>query len=563
MKLNTLLMLTLVVFVVTSCGTKKASEETLENNYQGCINIPEETFPMCEDYVNERLAIFAPFELKSDLSHLTDNERKIVNILWDVADIMDDLYWKQTIGQRDKFLNSIQDPNTKAFAKIMYGPWDRLNDNISFIDPFMEKPKGANFYPVDMTVEEFEKLNDPNKRSGYTLIRRDDNGNLKVVWYHDAYKSQLEKASELMRQAAAYADDPGLKNYLESRAEALVTSDYQPSDFAWMQMQNANIDFVVGPIENYEDALFGYKCAFESFILIKDPDWSAKLSKYSKMLPDLQKRLPVVEKYKSEMPGTDSDINVYDAIYYRGDCNAGSKTIAINLPNDEEVHKTIGSRKLQLKNSMKAKFDKIVVPISEIILDESQLQHVKFDAFFENVTFHEVGHGMGVKSLVNDPNATVRDALKEQYSAIEEAKADIMGLYLVSQLYEMGEYPEKDLTDNYVTFFTGIFRSTRFGAASAHGKANMMVFNKLEQLGAFTRNEKTGKYTVHFEKMKTAVSEILSLILILQGDGNYDGTKRLIQEEGIVKPVLQSDLDRINEASIPVDIVFTQGKHLF
>ncbi|MDL2239560.1 Zn-dependent hydrolase, partial [Bacteroidales bacterium OttesenSCG-928-L14] len=519
--------------------------------------------PMCEDYVNERLAIFAPFELTSDLSHLTDNERKIIDILWNVADIMEDLYWKQTIGQRDKFLNSILDPNTKEFAKIMYGPWDRLNDNISFIDPFMEKPKGANFYPVDMTVEEFEKFDCPDKRSGYTIIRRDENGNLKSVWYHEAYKSQLEKASALLREAATYADDSGLKNYLEARAEALVTSNYQPSDFAWMKMQNANIDFVVGPIENYEDALFGYKCAFESFILVKDPVWSAKLSKYSKMLPDLQKRLPVSEAYKSEMPGTDSDINVYDAIYYRGDCNAGSKTIAINLPNDEEVHKTYGSRKLQLKNSMKAKFDKIVVPISGVILDESQLKHVKFDAFFENVTFHEVGHGMGIKSLVSDPNSTVRDALKEQYSALEEAKADIMGLWLVSQLYEMGEYPEKDLMDNYVTFFTGIFRSCRFGAASAHGKANMMTFNYLEKHGAFTRDNKTGKYTVHFDNMKDAVSSFLALILHLQGDGNYETTKQMIKDDGVIKPVLQADIDIINDANIPVDIVFTQGKQLF
>jgi len=555
-------MLTLIGFIAVSCGTKATNEEIAENNYPGCITIPAESFPMCEDYVNERLAIFAPFELTSDLSHLSDNERKIVDIFWSVADIMEDLYWKQTIGQRDKFLGSIADPNTMAFAKINYGPWDRLNGNISFIDQILEKPAGANFYPLDMSVEEFEKFDCANKTSGYTLIRRDENGQLKSVWYHEAYKSQLQKASDLLLQAAALADDAGLKKYLTLRAEALTTSNYQPSDFAWMEMQNSNIDFVVGPIENYEDALFGYKCAFESFILIKDPDWSAKLSKFSKMLPDLQERLPVAAEYKSEVPGSQSDINVYDAIYYRGDCNAGSKTIAINLPNDEEVHKAFGSRKLQLKNSMKAKFDKIMIPIAAVILDESQLKHVKFDAFFENTTFHEVGHGMGIKTVLGTEN-TVRDALKEQYSALEEAKADIMGLFLVAQLYEMGEFAEKDLMDNYVTFFSGIFRSSRFGAASAHGKANMMTFNYFEQQGAFTRDAKTGKYTVHFDNMTKAISSYLALILHLQGDGNYDETKRLIQTEGIVKPQLQADIDLINEANIPVDIVFTQGKHLF
>ncbi|MCK9303691.1 MAG: Zn-dependent hydrolase [Bacteroidales bacterium] len=548
--------------VVTGCGNKSVDEEAAENSYKGCINIPEESYPMCEDHVNERLATFAPFELKSDLSHLTDNERKIIDILWEVADIMEDLYWKQTIGNRDAFLNSIQDGNTKKFAEINYGPWDRLDDNISFIDLIYQKPLGANFYPVDMTKEEFEAFECPDKTSGYTLIRRDENGKLKCVWYQDAYKSQLQKAANLMKEAAKYADDKGLRNYLTLRADALITSNYQPSDFAWMEMQNANIDFVVGPIENYEDALFGYKCAFESFILVKDLDWSAKLSKFSAMLPALQQSLPVDDIYKKEVPGSKADINVYDAIYYKGDCNAGSKTIAINLPNDEEVHLKYGSRKLQLKNSMQAKFDKIVMPIANVILDESQLQHVKFDAFFENTTFHEVGHAMGIKNTI-DGTQTVREALKEQYSSLEEAKADIMGLYLVSKLYEQGEITSGELMDNFVTFFVGIFRSSRFGAASAHGKANMMRFNYFEQQGAFSRNAETGKYTVNFDKMYAAMISSIQQILTLQGNGDYEATKNLIMTEGVVRPQLQADLDRINEANIPVDIVFSQGKQLY
>jgi Peptidase family M49. len=555
------LLLIAMTFIFMSCN-KPLTEDQVEAKNPGILSLGETSVAADQAYVDERVQIFAPFELKADLSHLTDNERKIIDLLWGAADIMEDLFWKQAIGQRDDFLNSIADENTKKLVIINYGPWDRLANNKPFIEGIGTKPEGANFYPLDMTKEEFEAFDDPNKTSGYTLIRRDEEGKLKSVWYHEAYKPQLQKAADLMKEAATYADDPGLKRYLELRADALMTSDYQPSDFAWMEMQNANIDFVVGPIESYEDLLYGYKCAFESFILIKDNERSAQLAKFSAMLPELQANLPVSADYKKDVPGTQSDMNVYEAIYYRGDCNAGSKTIAINLPNDEEVHQKFGSRKLQLTNSMQAKFEKIVVPIAEVILDENQLQHVKFNAFFENTTFHEVAHGMGIKSTI-DGKQTVREALKEQYMAIEEAKADIMGLYLVSELYKKGELTEGEMKDNFTTSFVGIFRSSRFGAASAHGKSNMMQFNYFEKAGAFTRNAETGKYTINYDKMYDAMKNFMILILHLQGDGNYEVTKQFIENEGVVKPLLQQDLDRINASGIPVDIMFTQGKQLY
>ena len=514
--------------------------------------------PADQAVVDERVAIFAPFDLTADISHLSDKEKQILSICFDVADIMEDLYWKQTIGNRDNFLNNIADPNTKKLATIHYGPWDRLNGNKSFIAEVGPKPKGANFYPADMTAEEFDALQDESKTSLYTLLRRDAEGNLITVPYSVAYKAELTKASDMLKEAAALAENAGLKKYLELRAEALITDDYQPSDFAWMEMQDANIDFVVGPIENYEDALYGYKAAFESFVLIKDLDWSAKLAKFSSMLPDLQAGLPVDADYKKDVPGSKADMNAYDVVYYRGDCNAGSKTIAINLPNDEEVHVKFGSRKLQLKNAMKAKFDKILVPISDMLIDPAQRKYIKFNAFFENTMFHEVGHAMGIKTTV-DGSQTVREALKEQYSAIEEGKADIMGLYLVTKLYEMGELTQGEVMDNYVTFFAGIFRSSRFGAASSHGKANMMRMNYFEETGAYTRNE-DGTYTVNFEEMQAAMVSLMQKILKLQGDGDYEAAKAWVVKDGIIKPQLQSDLDRLGDANIPVDITFNQGK---
>ncbi len=530
------------------------------NNQESQNLLPQDQAfePADQAVVDERVAIFAPFELTADISHLSENEKQILSICFDVADIMEDLYWKQTIGNRDNFLDNIADPNTKKLATIHYGPWDRLNGNKPFIKGIGEKPKGANFYPPNMTKEEFDALADASKTSLYTLIRRDNNGALTSIPYSVAYKDELTKASNMLKEAAALAENAGLKKYLELRAEALITDDYQPSDFAWMEMQDANIDFVVGPIENYEDALYGYKAAFESFVLIKDLDWSAKLAKFSSMLPGLQAGLPIEDEYKKEVPGSKADMNAYDVVYYRGDCNAGSKTIAINLPNDEEVHVKFGSRKLQLKNAMKAKFDKILVPISDVLIDPAQRKYIKFNAFFENTMFHEVGHAMGIKTTL-DGKQTVREALKEQYSAIEEGKADIMGLYLVTKLYEMGEITEGEVMDNYVTFFAGIFRSSRFGAASSHGKANMMRMNYFAETGAYTRNE-DGTYTVNFDEMHDAMISLMQKILHVQGDGDYDAAKEWVKKDGIIKPQLQADLDRLGDANIPVDITFNQGK---
>ncbi|PKP02286.1 MAG: Zn-dependent hydrolase [Bacteroidetes bacterium HGW-Bacteroidetes-9] len=557
-KVMSLLSVVSMLVIAAGCGKTTKSEEEMENANQGVIPAGTELTADPGTDMAQRLSIYAPFTLTTDISHLSDKEKQLLPLLFEAAGLMEEIYWQQTIGNKEAFLSRISDETTRKFAEINYGPWDRLNGNKPFLAGIGEKPKGANFYPVDMTKEEFDSLQNPDKTSQYTLIRRNDDGSLRVVWYHEAYASKVKKAADLIKQAAALAEDAGLKKYLELRAEALLTDKYQESDFAWMDMKTSNIDFVVGPIENYEDALFGTKAAQESFILIKDVEWSERLAHFAALLPELQKGLPVDQKYKNEVPGSDADLNAYDVVYYQGDCNAGSKTIAINLPNDEEVQLKKGSRKLQLKNAMKAKFDKILVPISDVLIDESQRQYIKFDAFFGNTMFHEVAHGLGIKNTL-DGKGTVREALKEQYSAIEEAKADILGLYLVTRLYEMGELKEGEVMDNYVTFMAGIFRSVRFGAASAHGKANMLTFAHFSENGAFTYQE-NGTYMVNFEKMKLAVESLGGMILSLQGDGSYDKVKELISTKSVIPTQLKADLEKLKAASIPVDIVFTQGK---
>lgn len=506
------------------------------------------------------LARFKEVTLTTDLSWLSSREKEIVGILIDAAAIMDEIFWMEAYGDKTDLLNRVKNEYARENVKINYGPWDRLNGNAPFIEGFGEKRPGAQFYPADMTVEEFESWIGPDKASLYTMITRNNEGKLVAVPYSEAFKDQHSRAAELILKAAELAEDPGLKKYLILRADALLTNQYQPSDFAWMEMKKSNIDFIAGPIENYEDQLFGYKAAHESFVLIKDPAWSAKLEKFNAMLPGLQAGLPVDPAYKAEKPGTDADMNVYDAIYYAGDCNAGSKTIAINLPNDPEIHLAVGSRKLQLKNSMKAKFDNILMPIASMLIDESQRQHITFDAFFENTTFHEVSHGMGVKNTING-KGTVREALKEQYTSLEEAKADIMGLYLVTKLYEMGEITSGEVMNNYVTFFAGIFRSSRFGAASAHGKANMLSLKYFADNGAFVYQD-NGFYKVDLEKMKKAVESLLGKILKIQGDGDYDTAKAWVEGDGVMTESLHRDLNRVNTAGIPVDIVFKQGKEV-
>lgn len=502
---------------------------------------------------------FTPFKLTTDLSILSLSERKMIPLLLEAASLMDDIFWKQAYGDKNELMGKTTDAALLKFLQINYGPWERLNSNTPFVAGFGEKPKGARFYPEDMTRDEFENWNEPSKTSLYTMISRNKEGKLEAVPYHIAFQQEVTKASGLIRQAAGLAEDEGLRNYLLKRADALLTDQYFESDMAWMEMKNNTIEFIAGPIENYEDQLFGYKAAHEAFLLIKDKEWSQRLEKYAALLPGLQKNLPVEQAYKNETPGFDSDMNVYDAIFYAGDCNAGSKTIAINLPNDEEVQKQKGSRKLQLKNSMQAKFDKILVPIADLLIAEDQRKHVRFEAFFENAMFHEVAHGLGLGRTV-DQSATVREALRDVYTSMEESKADILGLWCIYQLNQQGEFEDKDLMDNFVTFMAGIFRSVRFGAASAHGKANMIRFYYFQEKGAFERDPQTGTYRVDFEKMKQAMLDLTDMILVIQGDGDYDKASQLVKEKGYIREELQSDLDRISASNIPRDIVFEQGK---
>ena len=538
---------TVVLLSALACSAPAPKEE--ESKEQ--VEVIEE-----RSEIDKKLDKYVTVKLTTDVTKLSENQKKMIPILIEVAKIMDNLFWQEAYGNKEEFLASIQDEKTRRFAEINYGPWDRLEGNEAFIDGVGKKPLGANYYPKDMTKEEFEAADIDDKTSLYTLIRRDEDDNLMSVPYYAAFKTEIMKAADLLKKAATYADNAKLKEYLNKRAQALLTDDYYESDMVWMDMIDNQMDMIVGPIENYEDQLFGYKAAHEAYVLVKDMEWSERLAKYATMLPELQRNLPVEEKYKEEEPGTDSQLAAFDVIYYAGDCNAGSKTIAVNLPNDEGIQLAKGTRRSQLKNAMQAKFDKILIPITNELIDESQRKRVNFEAFFANTMFHEVAHGLGIKKTL-DGSGTVRAALKEHASALEEGKADILGLYMVTQLHAKGEI-EGDIKDYYTTFMASIFRSIRFGTSSAHGKANMIRFNFFKEMGVFVRSE-AGVYKINYDKMNEAMNALSAKIIMLQGDGNYDAVAQLVDESVVIKGDLEKDLARLAELGIPVDVVFEQG----
>lgn len=526
--------------------------------FMGCSNGKKK---MKDDKMtmNDRLDQYTSFTLNTDLSGLSKDQQKMVSLFIDAGKAMDDVFWKEAYGNKQKLLGQLDSKKKKRFAQINYGPWDRLNGNKPFIKGISEKPEGANFYPEDMTKKEFNNWNSKDKDDLYTLVRRDDEGKLKTVPYHKAFSKQHKLAAKKLREAAKLAENEGFKKYLNLRAKALMTDNYRASDMAWLDVTDNDLEVVVGPIETYEDGLFGYKAAHETFVLLKDKERSKRMAKFTSVLPALQKGLPVDKKYKQESPGSDSDLNTYKVLYYGGSSNAGSKTIAINLPNDEKVQLEKGTRRMYLVNAIRAKYDKILVPIAKMLMDNDQQEHITFDAFFKNTMFHEVAHGLGIKHTIND-KGTVKNALKDHASALEEGKADVLGLYMISELRDKDMITKGSIEDNYVTFVASVLRSIRFGVSEAHGLANLIRFNYYQDKGAVTYNKDQKTYSVDYDKIADATHSLSRKILTLQGDGDYEGVSDFIDKYGKVDDTLQNALDRLAEQSIPADVTFKQGK---
>ena len=489
-----------------------------------------------------------------DLSGITDNGKEVLNLYRFAADEIDAIYWEQYFGDKNSLFGNISDPKQKEFAAINYGPWDRA-DGSSFVEGYKDRLPGVGFYPEDLTAEEFEAFDDSAKYSPYTLIRRGDDGKLKTVWYHDAYKEHIDKIAAYLTAAADITIKPSVKEYLLRKAEALKTDNYYESGKAWLAMEDSKMDLVIGPNETADDQLLGLKRSYEAFVLLKNEARTEQLMRYASRLEEFQRMLPVEEMYKDFKPGTGSDIFSCDAIYYAGKANAGVKVIALNLPYDTDIQEDMGTRTILLENIIRQKFNYVISPTGNVILESAERAHLSQDAFFWNIVFREVAHGLGVKETINGLG-TVEEALANHALAFEEMKGNVVGMYLVCRLQDNIAMDRLFTTeDALVTFFTSLVRSERFGEGSALGRANTMVFNYLRDKQSFERHP-DGRYSVNTANMEKALGELSAFILRTQATGDIDAAAAFEEKYSHRGEDFSADLRNLSLEKVPMDIRF-------
>jgi hypothetical protein len=513
--------------------------------------------------VAERLAVYAPFEMRIPNDLLDERDRETLCELYRAAKVMDEIFLRQVSGDNTALREKIVaagDGELITFFDLNFGPWDRLRENEPFIGQ-SEKPLGADFYPLDMTTEEFDawiSAHPEDKKAfeeEFTVIRRTAEGGLEAVPYSLEYAEPLDEAAAHLERAADLSKNESLSNYLNLRAKAFKTDDYFESDMAWMDVEGNLLDVTIGPYEVYEDNLFNYKAAFEAFICVRDPEESLKLDGLKRYLVKMEKNLPIEDRYKNLGRGTASPISVVDLVFSAGDTKAGVQTIAFNLPNDVRVHEAKGSKKVMLRNMCEAKFEKILRPIAEKVLDPELLPLVTFEAYFNHILLHEFSHGLGPGRItLEDGSETTADkALREYHSTVEEAKADVVGQHNFYYLIDEGFYENRLERETAATFLAGFFRSVRFGAESAHGRANMIAFNYLREKGVYRRDESTGRWSVDFERSKGAVRELSRTILMLQALGDYGGSKEFVERYSVMGKDVSASLSQLGD--IPIDIL--------
>ena len=513
--------------------------------------------------LNKKIAQFAPTEITYDSTILNSKQKIILKKLYKASKIIDNIFLKQVYSKNFEIKNKLENSSDKydkdvlKYFNIMFGPFDRLDHDKPFYGD-EAKPLGANFYPENMTRN---KLTDwlkshPEDEAEFTSERtviKEKNGKLFAVPYNVEYAKELKQAADLLHEAAGYADNPSLKKYLNLRADAFLSNNYFESDMAWMDLKDSKIEITIGPYEVYEDGLFNYKASFESFVSIVDPEGTAKLKKFASYLHAIEKNLPLPEKYKNTKRGSESPIVVVQEVFNAGDAKAGVQTLAFNLPNDERVRKAKGSKKVMLKNIHEAKFEQLLKPIAQIVLDPSQLKYVTFNGFFSHTLMHEMSHGIGPGIItINGKQTTVKMELKDKYSTLEECKADILGMYNNVFMMNKDVYPKGFDKETYVTFLAGIFRSVRFGINEAHGGGNAIIYNYLLEKGGYEFNEATNKVSVNFSKVYPALKELANKILVIQATGNYNGAVELTKKYAVLSPSMEILINKLS--NLPVDI---------
>ena len=529
-------------------------------------NLNAQTASSSQPPADQKTARFIPTAITGDLSTLSDGDRRALQKLVEASKLIDSMYLRQVWSGNIALLNRLQADHSAEGEerlhefRINMGPWSKLDHDKPFVagvpDP---KPEGANYYPEDMTKKEFtdwvDGLPEPEKEKAkgfFYTIRRNKEGKLTIVPYSEEYKDLLEPAARLLKEAASLTDNASLQKFLSTRADAFLSNDYYQSDVAWMDLDSP-IEPTIGPYEVYMDELFNYKAAFEAFITLRNNAETMKLEKFSSHLQEIEDRLPIDRKYRNPKLGALSPIRVVDEISIGGESRAGVQTAAFNLPNDERVTREKGSKRVMLKNVQEAKFNKILTPIAGVALEKSQQSMIAFEPFFTHILAHELMHGLGPHTLVIDgKQTTVRQAMKDLSSALEEAKADISGLFCLQYLMDTGVVDKSMEQHLYVTYLASLFRSVRFGIGEAHGKGTALQFNYLTDQGAFSYDAFANTFGVNFDKIKDGVKKLTGEIMTIQAEGSYEKAKALLDQYGVIRPPMQKVLDGLT--NIPVDI---------
>ena len=523
----------LLSLVAVSCDTHRTKAERLIENYA------EVTMP-------------AP-----DLSGITDNGKEVLNLYRFAADEADRIYWQQNFGDKEALLASLQDPAAKLYAEINYGPWDRI-DGKPFVDGYGAKPAGACFYPADMTAEEFEAFDDPDKNSPYTLIVREGDS-LKTVWYHDAYAESIDKIADYLRAAADITIKPSVRDYLLKKIDGLRTDDYYESDKAWLEMTDSKMDLVLGPNEAVDDALYANKASYGAYVLLKNLKRTEELDALTDRLPEFQQMLPGDPAYHDFVPGAESDIFSCNVIYYGGYTNAGFKVIAINFPYDTKVQEELGTRTILFDNIIREKFNRTVFPVGMTLFEPEHQAHLDANAFYWSIVFREIVKGLGVKETING-KGTVADALGNESLALEKAKSNVLGAYLCALEADAHRLPALIQKEDVIaTFVANTIRSSRFGAVDPTGIANLAVYNHLMECGAIVRKE-SGRYAIDNAKAWEAIQSMGAEILRIQALGDLDAARAIAEKDGVVSPSLKEDIVTLEKERIPVDIRFNYEK---
>jgi len=533
----------------------------------------QKPFAPIDNPLAAKIARFAPTPLTANVASLTPNDRKALQKIIAAAKYYDPLFLRQIWSGNEMLMQKLQtDQSQLGHLRLHYfminkGPWSQLDGNEPFIEGVPPRPPQANFYPEDMTKDEFTAwLNtlsaaEKEKATGYFyVIRRDANGKLKTVPYSEEYREFLEPAAKLLREAAALTTNKTLADFLNKRAAAFASNDYYDSDVAWMDM-DAPIDVTIGPYETYEDELFGYKAGFEAYITLKDEAESAKLKKFSQYLQEIENNLPIDPKYRNPKLGSASPMRVVNEVYSAGEGNSGVQTAAFNLPNDERVVKEKGSKRIMLKNVQDAKFNKTLIPISRVVLAPAQQKNLAFDAFFTHILMHELMHGLGPHNITVDGRATtVRLQLKDKYSAIEEAKADMTGLWALQYLIDKGVIDRQMQRTLYTTYLASMFRSVRFGITEAHGRGVAMQFNYLTDEGAIKFNDKTGTFSVDETKIKDGVRKLTHELMTIEAEGSYEKAQAILEKYALIRPQMKSAFDKLTNVPVDIEPIFPLAK---